>query len=283
MMEADTPAFSSLSPEWQAWIRDNLARACDPHDMVSSMAGSGQYSAAFARAAIGEALGGERKPFEQPQDLPFIVTDRNRLQAPDRELELLFSLNQPRVVLLGNVLSDEECAAIAAFCSGRYVRSTVTSEDDGQSTVHRGRTSEMAFIQRGESDVADRIERRLAAIAHWPVERGEPFQLQKYGVSQEYRAHYDWLNPDAGGHRSHLRRGGQRVATFILYLNEVEQGGGTAFPSIGLEVFPRKGNALFFLNTDAHHQPDRQTLHAGCPVVRGTKIIANKWLRAGTY
>lgn len=289
--------FTSLPQNWQDWIKENLARSCSPLDMANSMARSGQHSMAVARAAIDEALrmrsradGGAAEAdnpaqsvFVAPQQMPFIDIERNRVAAPDREVELLFVLKQPQVILLGNVLSMEECDAIVAHCGTRYTRSTVTGEADGASVVHEGRTSEMAFIQRGEAEVAERIERRLAALAHWPAECGEPFQLQKYGSTQEYRPHFDWLDPDSGGHQSHLARGGQRLATFILYLSDVEQGGGTVFPGIGLEVFPKKGNALWFLNTDANHQPDRQTLHGGAPVVSGTKIIANKWLRQGRY
>jgi len=293
-------AFTSLPRSWQDWITENLARACSPLDMANSMARSGQYSMAVASAAIDEALRrraqGEsgaaasadapavaQSVFVAPQQMPFIDIERNRVAAPDREVELLFVLKQPQVILLGNVLSMEECDAIVAHCGTRYTRSTVTGEADGASVVHEGRTSEMAFIQRGEAEVAERIERRLAALAHWPAECGEPFQLQKYNSTQEYRPHFDWLDPDSSGHQSHLQRGGQRLATFILYLSDVEQGGGTVFPGIGLEVFPKKGNALWFLNTDANHQPDRQTLHGGAPVVSGTKIIANKWLRQGRY
>ena len=291
----DHNVFTSLPKTWQDWINENLARACSPLDMANSMARSGQHSMAVARAAIDEALrmraaadgGAAAEPadsvFVAQQQMPYIDIERNRVAAPDREVELLFVLKQPQVILLGNVLSMEECDAIVAHCGTRYTRSTVTGEADGASVVHEGRTSEMAFIQRGEAEVAERIERRLAALAHWPAECGEPFQLQKYGSTQEYRPHFDWLDPDSGGHRSHLQRGGQRLATFILYLSDVEQGGGTVFPGIGLEVFPKKGNALWFLNTDANHQPDRQTLHGGAPVVSGTKIIANKWLRQGRY
>jgi prolyl 4-hydroxylase len=288
--------FSSLPQTWQDWIMENLARACNPLDMANSMARSGQHSMAAARAAIDEALalrargadGAAIAPtpasaFEAPQEMPYIDLSRNLVAAPDREVEVLFVLKQPQVILLGNVLSDEECDAIISHCGGRYTRSTVTAEADGASVVHEGRTSEMAFIQRGEAEVAERIDRRLAALAHWSPECSEPFQLQKYGKTQEYRPHYDWLDPDSSGHRSHLARGGQRLATFILYLCDVEQGGGTVFPGIGLEVFPKKGNALWFLNTDANHQPDKQTLHGGAPVVSGTKIIANKWLRQGRY
>lgn len=290
-MSSPSTVFASLPAAWQDWIMENLARACNPLDMANSMAASGQHSMAVARAAIDAALAlraadGQAPAasvFVAPQQMPYIDLERNLVAAPDRAVELLFVLKQPQIILLGNVLSGEECDAIVAHCGTRYTRSTVTGEADGASVVHEGRTSEMAFIQRGEAEVAERIERRLAALAHWPAECGEPFQLQKYDATQEYRPHYDWLDPDSGGHRGHLARGGQRLATFILYLSDVEQGGGTVFPGLGLEVYPKKGNALWFLNTDINHQPDKQTLHGGAPVVRGTKIIANKWLRQGRY
>lgn len=298
--------FASLPLTWREWIMDNLARACSPLDMANSMTRSGQYGMATARAAIDEAIriraaggtaasGGMAAPGAPasaaaadsapaaPQAMPYIDVSSNRIALPDREVDVLFVLKKPQVILLGNVLSDEECDAIVAHCGTRYTRSTVTAEADGASVVHAGRTSEMAFIQRGEAEVAERIDRRLAALAHWSPECSEPFQLQKYGRTQEYRPHYDWLDPDSAGHRAHLARGGQRLATFVLYLCDVAQGGGTVFPNLGLEVFPKKGHALWFLNTDAHHQPDPQTLHGGAPVVSGTKIIANKWLRQQRY
>jgi prolyl 4-hydroxylase len=294
-MSQDQNVFASLPLNWREWIMENLARACSPLDMANSMARTGQYSMATARAAIDDAVrirvaggaDGHAAPaasaFSSPRDMPFIDISSNRIAAPDREVELLFVLKKPQVILLGNVLSDEECDAIIAHCGSRYTRSTVTADADGASVVHEGRTSEMAFIQRGEAEVAERIDRRLAAIAHWTPECSEPFQLQKYDKTQEYKPHYDWLDPDSAGHRSHLARGGQRLATFVLYLCDVDAGGGTVFPNLGLEVFPKKGSALWFLNTDSNHQPDPQTLHGGAPVVSGTKIIANKWLRQERY
>ncbi|MDR7050295.1 prolyl 4-hydroxylase [Duganella sp. 3397] len=290
---ATAAVLASLPPSWQDWIAANLARGCSPLDMANSMARSGQYTMEVARAALAEAVrqrGGAdagASIFTPAQVMPFIDTTRNKIVVDQREVEILFVLKSPQVILLGNVLGTEECDAIVAHCesgsSSGYSRSTVTGADDGSSVVHEGRTSEMAFIERGKVDIAERIERRLAALAHWPAECGEPFQLQKYASTQEYRPHYDWLDPDTTGHRSHLARGGQRLATFILYLTEVEQGGGTIFPGLGLEVYPKKGSALWFLNTDSNHQPDRQTLHGGAPVVTGTKIIANKWLRQERY
>jgi prolyl 4-hydroxylase len=74
-----------------------------------------------------------------------------------------------------------------------------------------------------------------------------------------------------------LKRGGQRVATIIMYLSEPEKGGGTTFPDVRLEVAPKRGNAVFFSYDCAH--PSSKSLHGGAPVIAGEKWIATKWLR----
>jgi prolyl 4-hydroxylase len=74
-----------------------------------------------------------------------------------------------------------------------------------------------------------------------------------------------------------LERGGQRVATILMYLNTPDGGGATTFPDVGLEVTPVKGNAVFFTYDRPH--PDTKTLHGGAPVTAGIKWAATKWLR----
>src|SRR5471032_1072036 len=114
------PTYSALSKDWQDWITENLARACSPLDMANSMARSGQHSMAVAQAAIAEAMG-QATTFVAPQDLPRIDIRHNKVAAPDRDVELLFVLKQPQVILLGNVLSVEECDAIIAQIGRAHV------------------------------------------------------------------------------------------------------------------------------------------------------------------
>jgi len=276
-------ALPLLSDDWRAWLNDNLARGCSVHDIANAMVTNGHFSLSLARAAIDEAAQRGHSLFQAPLALPSIDLQANRFEVEGREVEILLTVNQPRVVLLGNVLGDDECAAIVAHCEDSYSRASTLDDATGAHNVDTNRTNDMAYILRGQNPLVDRIERRLAQLANWPVECGEPFQLQRYGPTHEYKPHFDWFNEEFEGHRINLQRGGQRLATIILYLTDVEQGGGTSFPKLGLEVYPKKGNALFFVNTDAEHRPDPQTLHAGSPVIRGTKIIANKWLRQTVY
>jgi prolyl 4-hydroxylase len=215
--------------------------------------------------------------------MPEIDTAANTVRTPDRMVDVLLTLKNPRIVVLGNLLSAEECDAMIAYTEQRLQRSPVVADSDGKTEVHAQRTSRGAMLQRSESELVARIEARLTALTQWPAERGEGLQLLRYDSGNEYRPHYDWFNPALPGPRKHLERGGQRVATIIMYLSDVEQGGATSFPNIGLQVQPKKGNAVFFANTDAYGTPDQKTLHAGEPVLKGVKFIATKWLREREY
>ena len=276
-------ALSSLPQNWQIWITENLARACEPLSMAQVMVTDGHFAQSVAWDAIEEARRMNGAAATALKAMPDINTVTNKIKTADREVDILLKLDRPRIVLLGNVLSDEECDALAAFSEQRLARSPVVADGDGSHQAHAHRTSRGAMLQRSETGLIARIDAHLAALAGWPVECGEGMQVLRYEAGNEYRAHFDWFDPDLPGPRKHLEHGGQRLGTFVIYLSEVEQGGGTAFPAIGLEVQPKKGGAVFFANIDPHGVPDRQTLHAGMPVIKGVKFVANKWLRERPY
>lgn len=54
-------------------------------------------------------------------------------------------------------------------------------------------------------------------------------------------------------------------------LSDVALGGATVFTELGLSVFPIKHAALFWMNLHPTGEGDVTTLHAGCPVLRGSK------------
>ena len=92
---------------------------------------------------------------------------------------------------------------------------------------------------------------------------------------------WERTHPAEPGTATILKRGGQRVGTVVMYLNEPEKGGGTTFPSVFFEVAPKRGNAVFFSYERPH--PSTKTLHGGAPVIAGEKWIATKWLREGEF
>jgi len=270
-------AFTALPGTWQVWVTDNLMRGCDPKEMAAVMHREGCFDFALSQAAIMEAA--KDIPSTHEVLRPRIETNQNKILCGDRQIDILFRLTTPYVVLLGNVLASDECDELIAYCQPRLCRSPVVGQIDGSAESHTARTSQGVFLRRGETKLIEQIDQRLATLANWPMENGEGLQLQQYATTNEYQSHFDWFNPKIDGERAQLKFGGQRVATFVLYLDEVESGGGTCFSSLGLEVVPKKGNALFFLNVDGRGEPDPKSLHAGRPVIRGTKTIANKWFR----
>ena len=279
-------AMPLLPQEWQVWLKDNLARGCEPGAMANVMVRDGKFEATLARAAIEEARSrsfAHLPPPPEPQPMPDIDTSANVIHTPDRAVDVLLTLKAPRIVLLGNVLSGDECDELIRYGEQRLQRSPVVSDTDGATQVHAHRTSRGAMLQRGETELVSRIEARLAALTQWPVENGEGMQLLRYEKGNEYRPHFDWFDPALPGPRRHLERGGQRVGTVVMYLSDVEQGGGTSFPNVGLQVQPKKGSAVFFANTDVYRVPEQNSLHAGEPVEKGVKFIATKWLRERMY
>lgn len=83
------------------------------------------------------------------------------------------------------------------------------------------------------------------------------------------------------GKRDNSARG-MRLATFMLYLADVDKGGNTAFPNLGISVHPSKGDAIFWHNLDMQDfAGNPATLHGACPVVSGSKWVANKWIHEG--
>jgi prolyl 4-hydroxylase len=216
-----------------------------------------------------------------PSSSELLAGASNEIRTADRVVHVLLAINAPRIVLFGNVLSDEECEGLIEISRHRLGRSTIVDPHSGQLESHADRTSEGTYFRRGENELIARIERRIAELADYPVERGEPLQVMRYRPGAEYKPHYDYFDPAEPGSANVLRNGGQRMATLVMYLNDVEAGGSTIFPQIGVDVLPRRGNAVFFAYSDELGRLDSRTLHGGSPVAQGEKWIATKWLRHG--
>ena len=91
--------------------------------------------------------------------------------------------------------------------------------------VSKVRTSTGHFLTRDEDAVVSRIEERIAAFAMIPADHGEGMQILHYTSGQKYEPHFDYFQD-----KENTKHGGQRVATVLLYLSDVEEGGETIFP-----------------------------------------------------
>lgn len=279
MPESLTP---EISQAWQAWIHDALNRGCSIDSMIQVLVRDGHFSRAVATAEIKRVQPKSASEGAPSYARPFVDTSKNMLVTPDKEIQILLSVESPRITVLGNVLSDEECNALVAYGEARMIRSQTIAHVGG-SQIDGRRTSDGCMMQRGETEIVARVEARLAQIVNWPLERGEGLQLLRYGVGAEYKPHFDWFDAGVPGQAELLGSAGQRVGTIVIYLNDVDAGGGTLFPELGLEVSPQKGGAVFFTNITPEGSPDRLALHGGSPVISGVKFVATKWLRERVF
>ena len=203
------------------------------------------------------------------------------LDAGDRRVQVLMSMQHPRIVLLGNVLSPEECAQIIADARPAMARSRTVATLNGSEEINPDRTSDGMFFQRGQTPAVAALEARIARLLQWPLENGEGLQVLNYRPGAEYKPHHDYFDPQEPSSAAILRRGGQRVGTLVIYLNDTPAGGCTYFPETQLRIHPRQGHAVFF--SYAQPQAHTLTLHGGDPVVHGEKWIATKWLRTHAF
>ncbi|MGG1948481.1 2OG-Fe(II) oxygenase [Trinickia sp. NRRL B-1857] len=275
---------------WEAWLTDNVHRGCTAQSMVEAMVGAG-FDPKVAGAAVQRAIGGDagfeassaRGKLGEYQYDRGPVSGGNSIRAFDRDVKVLMRCERPQVVLFGDVLSGEECAEMIERSRHRLERSTTVHPETGREDIIRNRTSEGIWFQRGEDAFIERLEQRIANLMNCPVENGEGFQVLHYGVGAEYRPHFDYFPPEQAGSAVHTARGGQRVATLVLYLNDVPGGGETVFPDAGLAVVGRQGGAVYFRYMNGLRQLDPLTLHGGAPVLSGDKWIMTKWVRERAY
>ncbi|KAL8240396.1 hypothetical protein R6Q59_013751 [Mikania micrantha] len=204
---------------------------------------------------------------------------------------------EPRAVIYHNFLSQDECEHLINLAKPHMVKSAVIDNETGQSRDSRVRTSSGTFLSRGFDEKIRTIEKRIADFTFLPVENGEGLQVLHYEVGQKYEPHFDYfLDP------FNAKNGGQRMATVLMYLSDVEEGGETVFPAAkgnisavswwnelsecgkdGLSVKPKMGDALLFWSMKPDASLDPSSLHGGCPVIKGNKWSSTKWIHVDEY
>jgi len=280
-----------VNAEWQVWLTTNTQRGCSPASMMEAMIKAG-FDPAAALAMVQsagrpsnigtQAMGTAIAPSAYHYDAAPVARG-NLIHAGDREIKVLLRCERPQVLVFGEVLTPDECTEMIERSRHRLQRSTTINPSTGQQDVIPNRTSAGVWFQRGEDAFIDRLEQRIASLMNWPLEHGEGLQVMHYQTSGEYRPHFDYFPPEQTGSAVHTASGGQRVATLIMYLNDVPDGGETIFPDAGISVVPRQGGAVYFRYLNGSRQLDPLTLHGGAPVLSGEKWIMTKWVREHPY
>jgi len=279
-----TAQTQHITPQLRQWIIEQAQIGASAEAVLKAMLDSG-WKEEVAIEAMETTLQGQLEQRAIHEGLPKAVPvpdpklDDSPLyvDAGDRNVCVLQVMSNPRVIVFGGLLSDQECEQMIELARPRLARSLTVQTKTGGEELNADRTSHGMFFARGENELIVRIEARIAKLVNWPVENGEGMQVLHYTPGTEYKPHYDYFDPNEPGTPTIIRRGGQRVGTILMYLGEPQKGGGTIFPDVHLEVAPKRGNAVFFSYARPH--PSTRTLHGGTSIVAGEKWIATKWLR----
>lgn len=190
---------------------------------------------------------------------------------------------RPEIVCIDGLLSAAECRRLQALGAHRMRKCALS--DVADASAHE-RSSTGCWLPRGDmprslwaklgasaadADLVASVEARISQELGIPADHGEPAQILRYKVGQQYEAHPDFFNPRD---REELDNGGQRVRTCLVYLSTVPDGcrGATAFPRLDLRVQPVRGRALHWRNVKPNGAVDPLTIHAGELVVRGRRM-----------
>lgn len=288
--------FNDLSP-------DGFVRAVP---LVEAAAASGHADAICQLATIEATGAGRPQNFERAFDLLRQAAEANSSHA-QAQLRLLagtqgndwtamrrlldypslFAVpdkaslsDQPRIRTMAGFASAAVCDWAVARLGGKLDRALIWDETSGMGRIDPNRSNRAVEIRLTDIDVVIELLRaRIAVATRLPEAIFETPQIMHYSVGQEFRPHFDFLDAKLPGPASDMQRRGQRIATFLVYLNDGFTGGETEFPRAGISYRGRKGDAIFFANVGQDGQPDPLTLHAGRPPTTGEKWIFSQWIR----
>ncbi|CAF1034857.1 unnamed protein product, partial [Rotaria sordida] len=195
------------------------------------------------------------------------------LWKPIKEEQLF---DKPEIFLYHDIIHNADIDEIKSLATPRLQRAVVVTDAEPTKLVPADyRISKSTWLNDEDSPAVARLSRLISATTTLSMETAEPLQIGNYGIGGHYDVHVDFSsNPDD----ELWENDGNRIATWLTYLNDVEQGGATVFPEIGARVAPEKGSAIFWYNLYTSGAGDYRTRHAGCPVLIGNKWVANKWI-----
>lgn len=235
----------------------------------------GQAAAAGDAAARGQ-LGCLQPPAAPPadwQEMAQRVPLRYWLQAADGEL---LHENVRRVAEL---VPLPVCAWLIGRAQGRLQPALVYDAVSREHQIHEMRTNTMALFDYSTFDVVQfLVQARMSHACGYPMQHFEAPMVLHYEVGQQITPHFDFIDAKASDYAEQIRELGQRMVTFLLYLNDDYAGGETTFPELDIVHRGKAGDGLYFINAHADLTPDRRMLHTGSPPVQGEKWIVSQFI-----
>ena len=203
----------------------------------------------------------------------YFMNTRDRFYTRLMRIKIEEAYKNPYIIIYHDVLSDNEIDEIKKLALPLMSRATIQNPVTGLSEIVDYRVSKSAWLMDKDSEVVARVIRRIGEFSKLSVKSAELLQVANYGIGGQYEPHYDYARP---GEKVAFKNG-NRIATWLNYMSDVEAGGATAFIDLGISLKPKKGSAAFWFNLYPNGEGNLLTLHAACPVLLGSKWVSNIW------
>eukprot|EP00928_Gymnodinium_smaydae_P085497 TRINITY_DN68988_c0_g1_i1.p1 TRINITY_DN68988_c0_g1~~TRINITY_DN68988_c0_g1_i1.p1 ORF type:complete len:473 (-),score=34.85 TRINITY_DN68988_c0_g1_i1:40-1428(-) len=237
-----------------------------------------------------------------PQWTPVAKGHVRRLQVGNREVRMRTLAVNPPLFLLEDFLASDEARQLAQDVDKQDLTPSVVAGVGGsRAEEDHYRKSLSTFLSFDSSALMRNVSRRVSAITQVPllaVRASRDVQAVVYHTGGYYYAHHD------------SAEGMDRYLTFLYVIENAEKGGETSFPyaddllpaeglkdvgsskfigrhkgkCAGLKIKAKAGDAILWYN---HHIHDGSiaghndaSLHVGCRVKKGRKVVANNWVIA---
>lgn len=194
-----------------------------------------------------------------------------------KPLKIEYAYDDPNITLFHDLLSEHQMNHLKTKAKPYLSRATV-HDLKGKLVFANYRISKSTWMKPENDRLIKRLYNTVGRVVNLDTQTFEPMQIANYGLAGQYGAHVDYLRDKKNPRYRHY--GGNRLATMLFYLSDVEKGGSTVFTNTGpgATISPRKGTGVFWYNLKRNGSGNIKTEHAGCPVVLGSKWISNIWI-----
>jgi hypothetical protein len=189
---------------------------------------------------------------------------------------------EPRVCAHPGFIRREICDVLIALAADRLERARVYDPVTQEDIVVAHRSNTVASFNVSSVELVHALLQARMSVACGVSERMmEGPTVLHYAPGEQIQNHFDFVDPKSTrDYAGEIARNGQRIITFLVYLNDDYDGGETAFPELGVVHKGCCGEALYFVNALADLSPDLRMVHAGRPTTRGEKWIVSQFIRS---
>lgn len=284
----------NMDESWKNWVRENMSlgipketifntlknRNFDLEDITNTMGWSPEEGLFIV----------QDESSKTKKSIPNIVYSKSEIQHERRFIYKAEKIEVKNDVLdiykIDNFLSKRECERFVEIIKKNMRKSTISTSTKAKDYVDDTiRTSSTCDLIKSHGNVIEKVNERIDSYMGIHSLFGEGLQGQQYDETQEFKSHTDTFAPGSDEYEVYAKNLGQRTWTFMIYLNEPEEGGETTFTNVKtsednqLSIKPTLGRAVTWNNLYINGEINSYSLHQGCPVNKGEKTIITKWFR----